>query len=483
MANIKSNTPFDAVLQACDPYDLRGDCATGVMTIAAQLLGARNVHSAAAPVTTCNDHVFVGRAGAGKSRVIAALEAVASVLGIPCINTWPKSYDAALQLLHRTMQHAKKGEDGEPQYETVHTRLLVVLDEQGALSGAQGRGDAAAMAVAGVQTCINMTADGVIANSEAVSRSTPPWPKLEGVTVIWARFAQVETGAALLAASRGRSNGAERRQAVWTIESAVPCDEYGAPLSPTTARFYLAREAIYAKCFNISQLKRDVDSMWAPRMRAELRADLGAVPKKRVTVTASPRDEIFAALEAAARGDDEWSATGGGAALLQAQHWAGLHASMRGADTTDETDWHWAVQVVDRVHANGEMLLAEQDSETRQKDALDEVRRHFSRTPSIDSGEEPRPQDRLRSVFTWIGGARARQQAFWDWAIRNLVLAPGYVAGRREKCFFRAPELTDLTPTDCPRDGFREDFLALLQRAHAARGMPWPWPAPQNPAQ
>lgn len=459
LLNIPSGTALDAILRDCDPDNIRGTCATGIACIAGLLLKRQSAVCDGAPVTACNDHIFVGAPGSGKSRVIAALEAVAGALDVPCIMEWPKSFDAGLEMIHEALQRRKDdAPDGTPQFETVHKELLIVLDEQGALLQAQGRGDAAAMAVAGVQTLINMTASGVVTNTRAVTRKPTKWPKLEGVTVIWARFAQVKNGAAMIAATRAGESGTERRQAIWTVEAVIPRDAQGAPLRPDCAAYNLERAKLRRRCFDVAQLKHDMDA-------AQKAALKGAVP---VQVIDSANDAVAAAIEAAAHGDEDWSNAGQARAYLLAQDFATTRAYARGSTATDDNDWLYAAAMVDLIHSTAEASLELQDSATDQQLALREVQQRFARAPYIDSADEPRSMHRLGSTTIWIGRKQLRLWALCVWGLQNLVLLPGRAGGKHDKCFYRRHKPVE-APVDIPRDVTMMDFLRELHAIQTAR--------------
>lgn len=461
MQNIKSSTSLDAILHACDPHNMRGDCATGIAAITGALFAGRAPAYAHKRCTACNDHVFVGRPGAGKSQVVAALTEIAEALGVPCVTTWPKSYEAACAHLHEVMQRRIDPDDGgPPRFELVHPRILCVLDEQGSLNAAVGHGDGANCTVGGVQTLINRTADGVLPTPpRAETRKYTPWPELRGVTVVWARLTQVENGAALLAATRAGAAGAERRQAVWTVKNDPPRDAQGRVL--TGAAFRAARHAIFADCFNLEQVRSCLLATLGARMSDALRGDLGGGVHQ-IEVRDPATGAVYDALEKAAHGVEEWRPDGGDAAYLLAQYWAGVRACVRGATCTDDDDWRWGAAVVERIHTTAEDVLSMQDSETHQRAKYDEVVGHFACTPFYPSGEDARAQDICRHVFKWVGRSDLRRWAFASWGVRHLVKVHSLVSGRMEACFFRKKEPRDVPPPDPPREGFNAWFLDLL---------------------
>ena len=93
----------------------------------------------------------------------------------------------------------------------------------------------------------------------------------------------------------------------------------------------------------------------------------------------------------------------------------------------------------------------------------------------------PRPQDRVRDTFEWANRKPSRWLALWEWGLKNLCIAPGVVAGRREMCFYRRREPLDIPLRGFPRDDFQRKFLAALELIQVVYGPDWPL-ATQLPA-
>ena len=480
--NIRSGTDLDRIIDACDKYDQRGDCATGIACFIGALMAGRSIYYEGRPVTVVVDHMFLGPQNCGKSTVLEALERATEALDVPTLTEWLKSYPACANALHEVMQRRvepenKSDKSEPPQYQILSKRAAWILDEAGALARSQGHGDAAAMAVEGVQVCINMAASGIVGRDRAETRANAgKWPKIKGATVMAARFSQLQNGAALLARTRVDSNGAERRQGVWTVKLDTPLDAHGNPLPPGP-ELVEARSRVFRECFDLEQLEFVIGDRFGARMTAALKADLDPKAPQKKVIVCNPQDRaIYQAVEAAAHGDPVWSMCGGNVAYTQAIYWAGVRAWVRDASTTNDDDWRWAVQIVDRIHANADAVLEEQDSEPRQVEALDEVRRHFARTPYFDSTDAPRTRDRRRDVLQWVGRSKTRQWAFWTWGLCNLVYKIGQVSGRREICIYRRREPIEWGG-DCPFDAFQEGFNGALEAAQNRYGPPSPFAA------
>lgn len=475
---IQTNTSLDCIIRACDPRGVRGTAALGILAIAGALIAGRAVTWKGAPVTACNDHIFIGRPGTGKGRVIAMLRALANALDVPCITRWPKSHEGVCALLQRTMQRQIDSDNGgPPRFELVHPVVLCILDEQGSLNAAAGR-DGLNCTLGGVQTTINITSDGIVPEvSEAVTRKPQLWPELTGVTVIWVRFAQLQNGADFLAATAAAAPGVERRRAVWTVRDDPPCDAAGNVLPDDEVAFYNALFDNADDTFQGDELFCSVQTLFGARMSDAIAAALKGTVRQ-VTVGRFADPAIARALKAAAHNEEEWAATGGKAAFLLARYWAGVRACVRGSTCANDDDWRWAAALVEQIHTTSDEVLEQQDSETRQRRAYDEVVRHFKRTPFIDSNEEPRSKDVFRVVLRWVGYSDLRRWAFANWGLQNLFFDVGHVNGRHEKCLYRLRTPRNMTPPDPPRgEDFSEWFFNELKRLQAP-----PAPPTDNPA-
>lgn len=480
MSYIKSGTPLDRIIDACDPFGLRNDdAALCVACVVGALLAGRDLFYSNSPITGCIDHLVFGPQNTGKSKLFDTLEAVADALDVPCILDTPKSGAMALEMLHEAIQSCEKGDDGECRFRTEHPRVLWLMDELAATAAAQGGGDAAAQLIHGVQVAINRAADGKVGNSRAVTRRTATkWPNLKGVTVVFVRSGQIRNGAAFLAASRAVATGAERRQAVWLLRNNPPRDAQGKPLAPGV-EFWNEQQHIYDQCFDVPRIVATVAELFGDRMRRAIKADLEGVPQR--TVVTQPQDPaIHAAIEAAAHGDPVWvsaldprqhnpeEVSPGQAANALARYWGGVCACARpGANATGNDDWRWGAAIMEHIHTNAERILSKEDSETRQQAAREEVERHFALTPYVDGGKDPRSADSFRAVRDWVGRSAVRQWAFWEYALPNLTLATGRTSNRTAPHFYRrktpAPWVTDV-----PKDNYWDSLKKAITAVQAA---------------